>query len=847
MRANLPDKNLFVENTVPTRPDVTVIAWVASGNDGHLFRAHSKELGRDVACKIIPRNNLQHGTDHSEIWRSEIFKANALRNSTVVKIDHICEWPHVLLRSAGTGAEYVDCIALISEFVEGQSLKRFAAEFPDEITVSFIVHWLTTMLNLLFEMKLRGVSHGDLHSGNILVEDQSSYNVMGPRFVFRVTDFGVGDTTSEPRFKDDYLQLADTLAQLLRTLTPVYQTLGPKDKFIFNVLRHHFLARHLIETDLTRDPLAKQPLELIQRLQALDAEFEQIAAQESASLMTPFDFLSCEQIGEAAVLLRALYSDRFLGLPEIESKNNVVVTGPRGCGKSTVFRSLSLDQKLRVGEAVPDQMRYLGVYYRCDDLYFAFPRYVAPNRDEALDIPIHFVTATLLASLLDSLECWARLYFPDEFSRIESRAVDALWIVLGTAPPHTPGYATFKAVVTALNKERLKASDRYRFVNDQKRSIGRCFGPEVLQKACEVLTNNFSFCRERPIYFFIDDYSSPKVTKELQASLNRLFMQRAAVCFFKLSTESPVSFVRRDIDEKIYVESREFVLQNLGLVYLQAELEPKLTFIEDVFRRRLNKSATSFPARELKDLVGENPQQNNNELARGIRDGEKPLLWGKETLCKLCSGDIHYLISLAGDMVRLSGGPTGLAKVEGPFKVTRATQNRAIRDAAGSFLKNLRGVPRCGPQLVAIVEAFGNVANSHLKFLDSKNEDGSPPKQASRIEPYEPFALSEEAQRLYDELLRYSVFIEDYRGKSRRGSVVPRLYLRRFLIPHFNLTFSHRDSIELEPADFEAFLMDPGVFDQKQRLKSAEDGKRLERQAYQSKDQLSLGLENQTQ
>ena len=103
-------------------------------------------------------------------------------------------------------------------------------------------------------------------------------------------------------------------------------------------------------------------------------------------------------------MLRALYSDRFLGLSEIESQNNVVVTGPRGCGKSTVFRSLSLDQKMRVGEAIPDQMRYLGVYYRCDDLYFAFPRYVVPTREEALDIPIHFVTATLLATLLDSLE-----------------------------------------------------------------------------------------------------------------------------------------------------------------------------------------------------------------------------------------------------------------------------------------------------------------------------------------------------------------------------------------------------------------------------------------------------------
>jgi hypothetical protein len=841
MRANLPDKTFFLGKAVPVRPDVTVIEWIASGNDGHLFRAHSNELGRDVACKIIPRNNLQHGQDGSEAWRAEILKANALRNPTVVKVEHICNWPDVPMQSDARNLEMVNCVALISEFVYGQSLKRFAADYPDEITVPFTVLWLETMLNLLFEMKQRGVTHGDLHAGNILVEDQSAYNVMGPRFVFRVTDFGVGDTTSDPRFKDDYLQLAHTLAELLRAVS--YQACGPKDKFIFNVLRHHFLARHLVETDLTFDPLAKQPRELFQRLQTLDADFQQAAVQESANLLTPFDFLSCEQIGEAAVLLRALYSDRFLGLSEIESQNNVVVTGPRGCGKSTVFRSLSLDQKMRVGEATPDQMRYLGVYYRCDDLYFAFPRYVVPAREEALDIPIHFVTATLLATLLDSLEGWARKHFSQEFSRAESRAAESLWTVLDIEPPRSPGYATFKAVVSALNKERAKAAERHRFANDIKRPIGRCFGAEVLQKACGVLATSFLFVRERPFYFFIDDYSSPKVTKALQMSLNRVFMQRTPVCFFKISTESPVSFARNDIDGKDCVESREFILHNLGLVYLHAELEPKLTFIEDVFRRRLNKSSPDFPAKELQDLVGNNARQNNNELARGIQNGEKPLLWGKETLCKLCSGDIHYLISLVGDMVRLSGGPMELAKADGSFKVPEKTQSRAIRDAAGSFLKNLRGVPRCGEQLVAIVEAFGNVANSHLKYLDVKNEEGSSPKQASRIEPYEPFNLSVDAQRLYDELLRYSVFIEDFRGKSRRGSVVPRLYLRRFLIPHFNLTFSTHDSIELEPADFERFLMAPQNFDQKFRLKNADDAIRFNKQQTESKNQLPLKLD----
>jgi hypothetical protein len=51
--------------------------------------------------------------------------------------------------------------------------------------------------------------------------------------------------------------------------------------------------------------------------------------------------------------------------------------------------------------------------------------------------------------------------------------------------------------------------------------------------------------------------------------------------------------------------------------------------------------------------------------------------------------------------------------------------------------EELAWCPQCGVQLVAIVEAFGNVANSLPEIPPSKNDEGSPPKQATRIEPYD--------------------------------------------------------------------------------------------------------------
>jgi len=102
-------------------------------------------------------------------------------------------------------------------------------------------------------------------------------------------------------------------------------------------------------------------------------------------------------------------------------------------------------------------------------------------------------------------------------------------------------------------------------------------------EACKLIREQFSFLKDRPFYFYIDDYSAPKITGELQANLNRLLMHRSSDIYFKLSTESPVSFVREDVDGKKFVESREYDLLNLGLKYLTDESNQRHEFLKDLF------------------------------------------------------------------------------------------------------------------------------------------------------------------------------------------------------------------------------------------------------------------------
>ncbi|MCY3604748.1 MAG: protein kinase [Gammaproteobacteria bacterium] len=822
MRKFLPSVDEFIGKNLSSFPNLdsfpnhVITELVGSGNNGLLFRAFDESTQSNIALKVVPVSNLAVLKDDKYAYLNEAKKANLLDHPSVVK--YLTVLPY-------EDSKRTKCVIFLCNYIRGLSLKKYVKRHASEIDIPFIESFLQTIFELLYELEERNLQHGDLHAGNIIVETPEFG--INPVPTFRVTDFGVNELTGDTSHANDFLYVADTLRLLLERVK--YQDCSGRDRFAFNLLRTDFQFRHLIETDATADPFAKNPVDLLQKLASIDEQYQQRVGISQSKLISPFDFPNCEQIGNSHLLLKSLYSDRLLGLSDIKKRANMVITGPRGCGKTTLFRALSLEYLTSTAGDSPDDLPYVGVYYRCDDLYFAFPRYKIPLRAEALDVPVHFFTVTLVALTLEQIAVWAKRHFPDEFSRKESSLAGDLWRSFGWNPPDNPSAHTVSSLISRLRgKERRRAARKQRHVHLESEPIEGYFGPGKLFEVCRILRSRLSFLTDRQIYFFIDDYSHPKITKALQSNLNRLVLHRSPDVFFKLSTESPVSFARDDIDGKKYVESREYDLLNLGLRYISSETKFILEFLEDLFARRF-KEVDAYPVKQLRDLLGSIPR-NENETARAFRDktGQDNYA-GVETVAAMCSGDIHYMIRLVGTMVEEFGGVGALTSAENKPLIPAKKQHASIRSAAGSFMESVRNLPHCGQRLCDIVTAFGNVAHSFLLYENSSNQSGSPAHQASRIEPYEAVRLSNDAQEVLNDLLRYSIFIEDPRGKSRRGRIVPRFYLRRYLVPHFRLTFSRRDSLQLENNEIELLLCEPTRFEDKLRLKSTKDAERRRR------------------
>ena len=801
----LPPENFLIGKSLPGFKNHVIDRRIGSGANGHVFLGHDHSTRSSLAFKVILVDSLSK-SEASAL--EEARRANQIDHSSVVKC--ITAFPY----SEGQ----IKTLIFVYNYVNGDNLRDYVRKNSDDINVSFVKYFLKIMFELLYELQGRGFPHGDLHARNILVA-KSDFD-LDDGVNLRVTDFGVQQFSEQPDDRSDYLLVAETLKLLLEQVK--YEDCDGRDRFLFDAIRNDFLRRHLIETDTSADSYARDPQKMRKKLADLEDEYNrhQNTYEDSSTpqLITPFDYPNCEQIGDAHLLLKNLYSDRLLGLSEIDARSNLVLTGPRGCGKTTVFRALSLHYLASVDNDNPDTIRYVGIYYRCDDLYFSFPRYKLPEYAEALDVPMHFLIVTLLASMLEQLSVWAQKHFLEEFKRKEKMLTSELWNILGMGRPNAPNVDRVETLVNKLHKERKRAANQPRCAHAPTESIESYLQPGLMVEACEYIRNSFSFLKDRPFYFFIDDYSAPKITMDLQKNINRLVMFRSPYIFFKLSTESPVSFAREDIDNKKFVETREYDLVNLGLRYLTNESDQGRQFLEDMFRRRFNE-VEGYPVNTLEDLLGTFPR-NENETARDFRKSKKKELKyyaGCETLAAMCSGDIHYMIRLVANMVEDVGGRNSLATSQDVPKISPKQQNKTIHKAAGGFMETIRTFPDKGPHLADVITAFGKVAHSYLLHENSANERGHPPHQASRIEPYKALQLSDQARNVLDELLRYSILIEDPRGRSRRGNIVPRYYLRRYLIPHFRLTFSRRDSLQLENHEIEALLCNPSEFEKRHR------------------------------
>lgn len=779
---------------------------VGEGCIGKVYKAIHEDLLDTRAIKFIPMSKVKRVPN----WQQEIRKVNQL--SAVPGV------VHYLTQGTYPTTGEAEYLYIMWEYVNGSSLKEIVSS--KQITIQILTDVVVESLRVFHACEHLHIQHSDFHSGNILIEDPNPLYIDSNIRRVRITDFGCG--TFSPAMgvpaMDDYDGLARIIQECIAVID--FHQLEAEDRHKYEVFKNKF-PRYLHETNRTEGDYVRKPSELISKLYEL-FEFHENLQPSQKNIG---DFPAAEMLGDQYNEWDALFVPKFLATEDLLDRSICVLTGLRGCGKTMMFRRLSFDLQERLGPSgILGEDTFIGFYLNARLLAEAFPWLPSNKKKDARRQIINFFNVKWCIEVLN----WLRL-------RIKKKSeVDLSWLCVFFSHyfPHiiftsNSSESILKTIIDECTKElaRSKLDDRYLPKEDWRFS-----DYDFLSGFLNEVFLNSRFGVGRNVFFFLDDYSTPMINPTMQEILNPIVFRRTSNIYFKVSTESTESFISKGLNGKILENGSDYKLIDLGSELFKSAQDSKRIpeIVKAIFEKRINRSSV-FNGREISlDRLLGNSNRTNNELAKQIRENDKQVYYfGADVFCNLWSSDVRELISILSEMLNSQGMDSLTKELENDNSssiIPAKVQDSTLRNYGGRYLRLLsvttnpnKSLPTqdetYGEHLMEIVSAFQEMVYYDIKNVDSKNEDNKPPKQARKIELKTLNGQwTENAEDYYKGLIRYGVFIQDYRAKSVRGTPAQRLYLRGLLIPYSRITFSKRDSIMMDWDGFNRFLLKPKEF-----------------------------------
>ena len=463
------------------------------------------------------------------------------------------------------------------------SRKKFSA--------SFLLAYARSLSNALNALRVLNLKHDDLHAGNVMLRRPAAGD-LDPVWSVKVIDTGSLKPLDvlNDKSKDDHRHFVDHLLLIWNALH-LRRALPVRDRRFLRSVEH--ILRSMLDDDASI--ALRDPSQIVQQFDHAYTRANSVRPQGTDTPVSPFEFISAEHIADDRHLVE-IFARSCPFLDKVKGPDPCLITGPRGCGKSTILRWLSVKAHLHKDEPDTDHFRIAGFYVSCSsDLQnkVGWIRTDAIARRFRREI-VHYFNLLIAREVVQTFATIATR--TDRLTRWGFGVADenALADFVAAALPRTSrlrvqGVPRLVQATEIIESELL--STHRELVN--RRNLTSYTSEAFLGTLTDLLSRRLEFCRRKRIAFLIDDFSAHRIPPPVQVVLNPIIWERRATHIFKLSSEKS-GCVLTDALGATVDPSREMNEVDCGREYLALDdhrgLDRARTFAIELLDNRLKAS-----------------------------------------------------------------------------------------------------------------------------------------------------------------------------------------------------------------------------------------------------------------
>lgn len=771
---------------------------ISSGKNSIVAEARHRLLGTRVVLKIVRPGAA------ADIQDSIRMLSGLCADSAIVSPQDFLE---VVTKDALGKTVRLHC--LVFPFIDGITFREFLQQTNHHLNSQVAISFARQIGRALAELEKLGAYHGDLHDGNILVDQHAKGGLR-----FRIVDISFGAMGSLP-FEicrnNDLINYKQHIWRLLRAQRTSVPNMS---------IRKYIGTRHYLKVMDVLSPDATSFADVCRVLQD-DSGYETYVIAKEAFVTkkfeTPVSFRlqRYEEITDPSVAVELFVPFEQL-MEKIRDFGNIYVSGNRGSGKSTYLASLAFFPN--ASSEVVDFRQTFGVYFPCRQGEFA-PLTTREEWDGALDLRL--TTGVMVIKIIRrTLEIIAAGVAAKELR--EPTQLTALRQLLGQFVP-APGIVSVELeiqselenlVSTMVSVEMDEVAQiRNAFVGPGERE------PRVLMRFFSLVRDAFPDLISTRFHLLFDDAGTPYVPRNVQRVINDFMLSSNPLFCVKLSAEK-LTFEFTSSSGKVLEIGQDYVEHDISqILFIGSAGSGGLarSDLERYFRCIVEQRLIHFQyqSSEITAYLGD--QQMSAERLQDLlaRQARGAYYAGWTTVWNIADRTPRNLLEIVSEIFVVSN----IDRREAPRVASARDQDRAIRTISEKRLESLSQISgtvvvdgqrvSLGRRLFETTSALGSTFRKYLRSEAEKRRK----RQHLAIERNDLAELSPDADTILRRLITFGVLDAGKAGFARDDVLKKPFYvLNRIYCPAFSIGYQRDVHLRLSKGKLELLLLSPAEF-----------------------------------